>query len=131
MHQDQHASVARELWRATAESDSQSIRELLSPDVIWSTLSSGDLSGSICGPDAVLDQLARTGELVEDLTFDLIDIYSSARGAVLHFRTRASRDTRTLDTEVLLVLRMTHGVVVRAFTVPVEANLDDRFWSSH
>jgi ketosteroid isomerase-like protein len=131
MREDLHASIARELWRATADSDSEGIRELLSPNVVWSTRSSGALNGSIEGPDAVIDRLARAGELVEDLTSEVIDIYSNPRGAVIHYRTRASRETRTLDTEVLLVLRILGGVVVGAYTMPVEDEQGDQFWSAH
>ena len=59
MREDLHSSIARQLWRAIAESDSDGIRELLSPNVVWSTRSSGALNGSIEGPDAVIDRLER------------------------------------------------------------------------
>lgn len=75
-----HEVVATDLWRATSEGDSESIRRRLAPDVLWQTFSRGILSGSLRGPDAVLDLFARVGELVDDLENELLDVSTSGRG---------------------------------------------------
>jgi len=126
-----HAAVARELWRATSEADPDSIRGVLAPDVVWRTFSSGALTGPICGPDAVLDLFARTGELVDQLSSELIDIFSGPRGAVLHYRVRAERGLRRLDSQVLLMLHISQGKVVEVSAVPLDARPYDSFWMSH
>lgn len=126
-----NGEIARALWQAAAESDRDSIRSLLSPDVVFSTLASGDLSGAIRGPDAVLDLLARSGELVEELRSELVDVYTSEEGAVIQYRLQAEREVSSLDTQALLVLRIEDGAVVNACAVPVEMSKSDSFWASH
>ena len=126
-----NVDIARDLWVATAEADEASIRRLLAPDIEWRTFSSGELSGTLRGVDEVIDLLARSGETVDALTTDLIDIYASDDGAVTHYRVRANRGERVLDTEVLLVMRIRSGRVHSAFAVPVDARLPDSFWLSH
>jgi len=126
-----NASLARDLWIAAAESDASMIRHLLAPDVVWRTHSSGSLSGCVRGADAVIELLARSGEQVDSLTTDLIDIYASENGAVTHYRVRAQRGQSQLDTEALLVLRVVAGRVVEAFALPVDDRGQESFWLSH
>ena len=126
-----NADIARDLWIATSESDEAGIRRLLAPDVEWQTFSSGSLSGSLRGADAVLDLLARSGEIANSLTTDLIDIYASDDGAVTHYRVSAHLGPRNLEAEVMLVMRIRSGRVASAFAVPVDAQADDTFWLYH
>jgi ketosteroid isomerase-like protein len=126
-----NAAVARALWSAVSEADVDGIRRLLASDIEWKTYSSGVLSGSIRGVNAVIDLLARSGEIVDELTTDMIDIYASDTGAVTHYRLHAERGARSLDTEVLLVMRIDSGRVVEAFATPVDPGADETFWLSH
>lgn len=126
-----NASIARELWIAASESDAAGIRRLLAPDVEWRTFSSGSLSGSLRGADAVLDLLARSGEIIDALTADLIDIYASDDGAVTRYRVIAHLGPRSLETEIMLVMSIRSGRIASAFAVPVDAQADDSFWLSH
>jgi ketosteroid isomerase-like protein len=126
-----HASIARSLWRLTSESDSESVRALLSPDIVWRTYGTGMLSGELHGPDAVVDLLARTGELTDDLTSDLIDVFASKRGAVLYYRVRALRSLQSLDTEVLLVLRIEGGIVTSVLALPLDSGDAGHFWRNN
>jgi ketosteroid isomerase-like protein len=125
-----NVAVARQLWNAAAHSDAESIRSLLAPDIRWSTDSSGDLSGSILGPDAVVDMLARSGELVDSLTSDLLDIYTSSHGAVIRYALHAERGKQVIETQVLLILSIEAGRVVGARAVPVDSEGSTRFWTS-
>jgi ketosteroid isomerase-like protein len=126
-----NAAVARGIWLATSEGDADALRRLLAPDIVWRILSMGALSGAAEGADGVIDLFARSGELVDALTSELIDIYSSADGAVVHYRLRAARDARHLDTEVLVVLRIRAGRASEALSVPVRQKESEAFWRSH
>lgn len=126
-----NAAVARDIWLATSEGDGDAIRRLLAPDIVWRTLASGALSGAVKGADAVIDLFARSGELVDALTIELIDIYSGADGAVIHYRLQAARGPSQLDTEVLLLLRIRGGRVHEALSVPVRQGESEAFWRSH
>jgi len=126
-----NAEIARDLWIAASESNEAGIRRLLAPDVEWRTFSSGSPPGSLRGADAVLHLLARSGEIVDALTTDLIDIYASDDGAVTHYRVSAHLGPRNLETEIMLVMRIRSGRVASAFAVPVDAQAEDTFWLSH
>lgn len=126
-----NAAIARELWLAASESDAEAIRRLLHPDIRWRTFSSGSLSGAIQGVEAVIDLMARSGELTDELTTSLIDIYASDTGTVTHYRVDAARGAKAVEVEVLLVMHMHAGLVVEAFAVPMAGAEADRFWQSH
>lgn len=126
-HRD-NATIARMVWDATSRGDASGLRELLSPDVTWHSYSSGVLSGVFKGPDGVVDLLARTGELVDGLRSELIDVFASASGAVIHYRVSAVRGLQSLETEVLLRMRIEQRRIVDVFTLSKDAERSDSFW---
>ena len=80
------------------------------------------------GHDAVLALLARVGELSDELEAELLDIFVSDRGAVLHYAIEARRGLSTLETEHLFVIRIDDGVITDAVFAPVDQERYDRFW---
>lgn len=123
-----HVDLALSLWQATSESDVARIAQLLDPRVTWSFLFAGSTEGEAKGVDEVITSLARTGELVDDLCSELIDVYASDRGAVLLYRLEASRGPRNLSTDVLLQLDIDGGRVVAARSMPVRSDENRSFW---
>jgi ketosteroid isomerase-like protein len=126
-----NADLAREIWMAVANADSEKVRALLARDIVWSTYASGSLTGVVHGPDAVIDLFARAGELTDDLTTTLIDVFESRRGAVLLYSMRATRGTVTIQNHMLLVMKVDGGLVSEVFTVPVDAEGAETFWLSN
>ena len=49
------------------------------------------LCGEYKGTTALLEQFARSAELVDELCLDLLEIYSSEDGALLRYRVAAGR----------------------------------------
>jgi ketosteroid isomerase-like protein len=123
--------LARAIWAATSTGDADALREQLAPDVVWNAHSAGSLSGEYGGVEAVIELLARAGDLVDDLRVDLSDMLVSNRGAVVSYHLTARRGDRVLDTDMLLVSHIREGRVTEVFTVPVDAVESDRFWSLH
>ncbi len=126
--QHPHLELALSLWRATSESDVDRLEQLLDPLVTWSSLHSGSLGGEAKGVDEVISSLARSGELVDDLCSELLDVYASDQGAVLFYRLEASRGPRLLATDVLLQLDIDHGRVVAGRAMPVQSEENRTFW---
>lgn len=131
VEEQSNAALAREIWMAVANSDSEKLRLLFAPDIVWSTYASGSLTGVVRGPDEVINLFARAGELTDDLTTKLIDVFSSRRGAVLLYSLQATRGTSTIHNLILLVMRVDAGLVSEVFTVPVDAEGAHLFWLSH
>jgi ketosteroid isomerase-like protein len=125
-----HAALAWRLWMATAKGDAEALRSVFDPDVVWLSFNAGDLSGEIHGVDDLLAWLARSGELVEEMRIDLIDIFASDRGAVIHYDLYAERSGRTVSTDIVLVATIEGGRITHARTIPADAEANRRFWSS-
>jgi ketosteroid isomerase-like protein len=125
-----HVETARRFWLSVAKGDAAGIHELLSPDVRWRTHSAGDLSGEIEGAEDVIAMLARSGELVEELRSDLIDILVSERGVTMLYHVSAERSGQRLETDVVLIARIVEGRIEDVQTVPVDADANRRFWSA-
>ena len=123
--------IAHRMWDATSRGDAEALRALLAPDVCWRAMGRGDLAGVHHGPDAVVDVLARTGELVDGLCSSLIDVYASEHGAVLRYRMKAQRGLQSIETEMLLRLSIEHGRLIELESVSTDPVRVGSFWRSH
>ena len=130
-HDHPNDRLVRAIWAATSSGDADALREQLAPDVVWHARSAGLLSGAYDGVEAVIEFLARTGDLADDLCMDLSDVFVSNRGAVASYHVAARRGDRVLDADMLLVAHIREGRVTEVLTVPVDAEESDRFWSLH
>jgi len=122
-------AIARRLWNAIARADATGIRALLSEKPVWQMPGTSPLAGTYVGVDEVLHFLARVGELTDDLRADVIDIFVSERGAVVHYRIHAVRGRQLLETEHLFMLRIVAGRVVAATFAPLDQQRYDRFFT--
>ena len=121
--------IARCLWDAIARADASALRDLMSEKTVWRMPGDSLVAGTYVGADAVLDFMARVGELTDDLHSDLIDIFVSDRGAVLRYSIRAIRGARILDIEHLFVIRVVEGEITEAVFAPSDQQRYDRFFS--
>jgi len=121
--------IARCLWDAIARADASALRDLMSEKTVWRMPGDSLVAGTYVGADAVLDFMARVGELTDDLHSDLIDIFVSDRGAVLRYSIHAVRGTRSLDIEHLFVIRIVDGRITEAVFAPADQGRYDRFFS--
>jgi ketosteroid isomerase-like protein len=130
MEEHPNTVVAQRLWDAIANADAPALRELMAEKTMWRMPGDSLVAGSYVGADAVLDFMARVGELTDDLISDLIDIFVSDRGAVLRYVIHATRGAQRLDTEHLLAIRVVGGRITEAVFAPVDQIRYDRFFDS-
>lgn len=121
-------AVARRFWEATAAGDPELIVSILSPDVVWRVHGEHSLAGEYHGPAKVLDYLARLGELVDELRSDLLDIYTSERGAVIQHRTTGRRGPKHLENDVFTILAVDGGRIVEGVVVAADQRISNEFW---
>ena len=129
MGEHPNAVVARRLWDAIAHADAPALRELMAEKTVWRMPGDSLVAGTYVGADAVLDFMARVGELTDDLHSDLIDIFVNDRGAVLRYSIRAIRGARILNIEHLFVIRVVEGRITEAVFAPIDQIRYDRFFS--
>ena len=130
MGEESHAAIALCLWEAISRGDSGALRGVLAPKIEWSTLASGNLTGTVTGEEAVLDLLARIGETVESLSSEMLDISTNPTGAVIHYRVTAERDGKRIDTHVQLILEIEAGRIARSCAMPFDPESAGKFWTN-
>ena len=123
-----HITLTKAFWEAIADADAESLRLLLSVDVVWRAAGLNPLSGEYRGVDEVLGYLADVGERVDALSSTLSDIYVNDEGAVVDYHVTARRGSYQLEMDYLLRLRMDGGRVKDALLVPVDQRQNDDFW---
>jgi ketosteroid isomerase-like protein len=128
MGEESYAAMALRLWEAISRGDSQALRGLMAPEIEWSTLASGSLTGKVVGGEAVIEQLARIGETVESLRSEMIDISANPTGAVIHSRVTAERFGKRIDTHVQLILEIEGGRIARSCAMPFDPGSVSKFW---
>ena len=127
-----HLSLVRRLWDAVARGDADVICDLFAADgVLRSHGAPGPFVGEFKGIAEILDFLARAGELVDDSRSEILDTYASDAGAVIRYRTVATRGASHLDMQFLQVLSIAQGRIIDVTIVPTDQRRNDEFWRSH
>lgn len=124
-----NATLLRELFAAFGDGDIGRIGASFTEDVHWTTPGRSQLAGEFVGREAVLEQLARSGELsggtyrvaVEDV------LASDAHASVL-YRGTGSRLGRSLDLRHLALYDITAGVISAVRVAPLDQYVFDEFW---
>lgn len=120
--------LARRLWDGIACGDAPALRALLSEKSVWRMYGRSPLAGTYVGVDAILDFMARVGELTDDLHSELIDVFVGPGGAVLRYSIHARRGAQRLDTEQLFLFRVDRGRIVEGVFAPFDQYAYDRFF---
>jgi ketosteroid isomerase-like protein len=124
-----NAAIARILWDAGATGDPEPFRRLYAPDAVLRSAGHNPVAGEFKGLSQILGLFARTGELVEELRAELLEVYASDAGAVMCYRIVAERGPKQLDMEYMFTLRIEDGRVVEASIVPADEPRNDEFWT--
>ena len=129
---DEHPnlSLMRRLWDASARGDADALSAGYAPDAVLRAYG-GPLStvaGEFKGIEEIFDYLARAGETVDDLRSEMLEIYTSDGGAVIRYRTVATRGEKHLDMQYLYIAAIEPGRIVRATLVPMDQRRNDEFW---
>jgi ketosteroid isomerase-like protein len=121
--------IARKLWDATSRGDAEGIESVISPDGVWNSLSSGVLAGTYKGHEEIIGMLARSGELVDAMQVELLDILVSEIGAVIHYHVLATKGDRSLDTRQILHMRIEGDQIYEISSLPMKARDAESFWA--
>ena len=129
MPPDHHnARVARRLWEAISRGDVEAFLALTSPDVVWRARGENPFALETKGPAATLEFLANAGDAVDDLRMQVLDIFASDRGAIVHYVMDAHRGPRSIAGELYLRLRIEGDRVADAELIAADAAGNDAFW---
>jgi ketosteroid isomerase-like protein len=131
MNDHPHFILAHRLWDALASGDGPGLRRLLADKSVWRMPGASPLAGSYVGGDAIVEFMARIGDLTDDLRSDLLDIFVNDRGAVVRYALQAYRGPQQLDTEHLFMIHIERGEITGGVFAPLDQLAYDRFFSPH
>ena len=127
-----HLVLVRRLWEAGARGDADAVSDCYAPGAVLRAYGApgSPMAGEFKGTAEILDYLARAGEIVDDSSSEALECYASDAGAVIRYRTVATRGGKHLDMQYLYVLAIDEGRIVRAEVVPTDQRRNDEFWRS-
>lgn len=120
--------LARRAWSAVSRGDTETLSEMLAPDVVWHATGANPWRGDHEGIAEILDYLGRIGEMTESFDAMLVDVLSSEDRATIVFRARLERGSRRLDVGYLLLARIASGRAAEVWTVPLDPSALTSFW---
>jgi len=124
-----NTDAALDLWDAIATGDAHALRSIVTDKCVWRMRGNSPLAGTYVGPDEILGFLARVGELTDILESELVDVYTSESGAILHYSIHAVRGLHKLDTEHLFLTTVESGRISGAVFAPFDQAKYDRFFT--
>jgi ketosteroid isomerase-like protein len=130
MGEKENVELARRAWDAISRGDSEALRDTMTPDIVWRATARGTpWSGVHKGQDAVVDFLARVGEVSDFFQAQLVDVLASADRVLWVFHASFRRGGRVAELDYLLLGRTRDGRLAEIWTAPLDPETIERFWS--
>jgi ketosteroid isomerase-like protein len=120
----------RQGYDAFSRGDTDTLRELFHPDLVWHAPGRHQLAGDFRGVDAVLGYLGQTMELTGG-TFraDVHDVVANDEHTVGLHNASAERAGRTLDDNTTLVFHLRDGQVTEVWQYWADPYAADEFFA--
>jgi ketosteroid isomerase-like protein len=130
MNEHPNAAVMRRAYAAFAAGDLATMSEILHPEIRFHVPGRASLSATYTGRDATFGYFGKLMELTGG-TFRLenIELFPSDFGGVYLDRLTATREGKTLDLGLCLVVRIVDGRFVEAWDHFEDTAAWDAFWA--
>ena len=123
-------ALARRAWDASSRGDADALRDTMNADIVWHATARGTpWAGTHKGRDAVVDFLARVGEVSEVFHASLVDVLASDERALLLFHVSLRRCGRVAELDYLLLGRVRDGRFSEMWTTPLDPTTIESFWA--
>jgi ketosteroid isomerase-like protein len=130
MREHPNVELARRAWDAISRGDAESLRETMSPDVRWQATARGTpWAGEHRGHEAVVDMLARVGEVSDFFQAELVDVLASDDRALFVFHAVFRLRGRVAELDYLLLGRIVDGRFSELWTAPLDPGAMARLWA--
>lgn len=130
MREHPNVELARRAWDAISRGDAESLRETMSPGVRWLATARGTpWAGEHRGHEAVVDMLARVGEVSDFFQAELVDVLASDDRALFVFHAVFRLRGRVAELDYLLLGRVVDGRFSELWTAPLDPGAMARLWA--
>jgi len=124
-----HAKLARTVWEAAAHGDSETLARCCAEDMVWHASGRGLRSGAYRGLAETLDYLSAIGGAAEDFQSRFEDVLIGEDRVAVLFHVSGRRNGRVLDTDFILLFRVSAGKIAEVWAVPRDQHAVDEFWA--
>jgi uncharacterized protein len=124
-----HALLARRAWQAVSRGDREELAALVASDVVWHATAPHPWFGDHPGLEGAFDFLAQLGAAVEVFDATLLDVLASDERALVLFHVSAQRGGARLETDYVMIARVSGGRIVEIWTAALNARAVEAFWS--
>lgn len=130
MPEHRNVSLHRRGHDAFRNGDVETLAELFAEDTVWHWPGKSSLGGDFRGRAAVLELLAKLGEMVDSLEFVDEDFLASETRTVSLSHLKATRDGKTLEYDLCEVVRWQDGKVAEEWVLVDDQYAYDEFWGA-
>jgi ketosteroid isomerase-like protein len=125
-----NALLARRAWDASSRGDADELRATMHEDIVWrATVRGTPWAGTHKGRDAVVEFLARVGEVSEGFKATLVDILVSEERVLFVFHMSLRRRGRVAEVDYLLLGSVHDGLFSEMWTTPLDPATIENFWA--
>jgi ketosteroid isomerase-like protein len=86
-------------------------------------------AGKHRGPEAILDFLARVGEVADEFRAQLIDVLASDERVLIVFHVALAIGAHRTELDYLMLARMQDGRFAEIWSAPLDPGAIEEFWS--
>ncbi len=125
-----NASVVRGIFDAFSRRDAFALRDVFSPDAVWTVPGEGAMAGVHRGREAIFRFLGRLPKETDGTYRSrLVDVLVSGERAAALYRASGERNGVRLDLDQLLLFRLEDGLVHEVLALPSDPAAFEEFWS--
>jgi ketosteroid isomerase-like protein len=125
---DENLALAHRAWEAVARGDTEALKQVWAPDIVWHVTGRNPWTGTHVGHEAICDYLADVGEAGEAYDTRLDDLLVSKDRVVLVCHITARRGRKTVETDQVLMARVEGGKMIEVWTVPLDPAAFEGFY---
>ena len=130
MSEHPHASLMREASAAFSRGDIDTLKQMIDEDVIWHVPGRSVVSGTYRGHEGLFGYFGRLMELSGgSFKVELHDVVASDEHVVNLDRLSGTREGKTLDIDLALVVHVRGGKIAEAWDLFSDQYAWDEFWS--
>jgi ketosteroid isomerase-like protein len=122
--------LARRAWDASSRGDAEALRATMHEDIVWRATARGaPWAGTHKGRDAVVEVLARVGEVSEGFKARLVDILVSDERVLFVFHMSLRRRGRVAEVDYVMLGTLRDGLFSEMWTTPLDPATIENFWA--
>ena len=129
-HEHPNALLILQCWQAASRGDAETLCELWDKNIVWHATANSPWKGDHVGQNAVLDYLARVGEIGDLYELTLQSVIANDDCGVVAFHLNSEMNERKLSVDQILFGRFKNRRITEIWTLPLDSGAIDVFWNT-